>query len=130
MLKKKQAARARESFKNIDIIILFGSQVTGRITRRSDIDIAVLGKKPLNLSQKTQLTEQLAKKFDLPEDQIDLVDLWSASPLLQHEVAETGRLLIGKKYNFVRFRVLAWKRYLDTAKFRRAREKLLEKKLS
>ena len=64
---------------------------------------------------------------DMPEDRIDLVDIWSAPPLLQHHIAMTGKLLKGNKDDFLGFRVLAWKRYLDTAKLRRAREKKLER---
>ena len=109
------------------LVILFGSQAKGKTGRMSDFDVAVLADRPLGLEEKGKMAEKFALKFDAAEDKVDVVDLWNASPLLQHEVATHGKLLEGNEYDFLRFRVLAWKRYLDTAKFRRAREKLLDK---
>ena len=65
--------------------------------------------------------------FGVSEDAVDVVDIWHAPPLLQQEIARHGKLIYGDAFDFIRFRVLAWKRYLDTAKFRRARERALAK---
>ncbi|TSC78656.1 MAG: putative nucleotidyltransferase [Parcubacteria group bacterium Gr01-1014_33] len=111
----------------IKLIILFGSQATGRAGKRSDTDIAILADHPLSFAERGQIAEKIAKELGTNEDDIDTVDLWDASPLLQYEVAKKGKLLKGEEYDFVRFKVLAWKRYLDTAKFRRARERVLDK---
>ena len=56
---------------------------------------------------------------------IDLIDLFDAPPLLQFQISKEGKLLSGEEKDFLRFKVLAWKRYLDTAKFRKIREKTL-----
>ena len=107
------------------LIIAFGSQVQDTASTASDFDFAVLSAKPLDLTEKAKLSNQLAEKFNIPEDKIDLVDLWDAPPLLQHQIATNGKLIEGNDFDFLRFRVLAWKRYQDTAKFRLAREKAL-----
>lgn len=107
------------------LIIAFGSQVQGTSNNASDFDFAILNQKPLSLEEKSSLSNQLAEKLQIPEDKVDLVDLWSAPPLLQYQIATTGKLIEGNDFNFLRFKVLAWKRYQDTAKFRRAREKSL-----
>lgn len=109
------------------LIILFGSQATGKTHKHSDTDIAILDNHPLEIKEKIKLGEKIAEKLKVSEDNIDIVDLWVASPLLQYQVAQNGKLLEGNDFDFIRFKVLAWKRYQDTAKFRRARERALEK---
>ena len=110
-----------------ELIILFGSQVRGTQSRESDFDVAILGNQPFSLEQKIKFARQIANILNTKEDKIDVIDLLSASPLLQYKVATTGRLLKGEKAKFIRFQVLAWKRYLDTVKFRRFRKQKLLK---
>lgn len=113
-----------------NLIILFGSQVSGHKNAYSDVDVAVLSDHELSLKEKSELSDQVADQMQVSADDIDIVDLQTASPLLQYSIAQTGRLLSGSDDAFLRFRVLAWKRYQDTAKFRRAREKVLKETLS
>lgn len=108
-----------------NLIVTFGSQIRGTAGAASDFDVAVLSDHALGLKEKSKLISKLASKLKILEDKIDLVDLWNASPLLQHQIASSGKLLEGDELDFLRFKVLAWKRYIDTAKLRRAREKSL-----
>ena len=108
-----------------NLIILFGSQVSGHTNTQSDVDIAVLTNHTLSLDEKLELSDQLANQMQVSSDLIDIVDLSVASPLLQYSISQTGQLISGKKEDFLRFRVLAWKRYQDTAKFRQQRKKAL-----
>lgn len=104
------------------LVILFGSRAKGTMGKRSDVDVAVLAEHPLSLKEKINLDEEFAKRFSVSEDAVDIVDLSHASPLLQHEVAEHGKLLQGKPKNFFSFRLLARKRYLHAEKLYRIRE--------
>lgn len=104
------------------LVILFGSQARGTSGKDSDTDIAVLADRPLSLEEKNELGERMAQKLNASDEWIDVIDLWDAPPLLAHQIGETGRLLEGERFDFIRFRIRAWKQYLDTAKFRRARE--------
>ncbi|MEI8328233.1 MAG: nucleotidyltransferase domain-containing protein [Candidatus Taylorbacteria bacterium] len=113
---------------NTPLIIAFGSQINGKKTDMSDHDFGVLKDAPYSLSERVGIAEYLAKKFDINEDKIDLVDLSSASPLLKFEVARNGQLVDGNYDEFIRFKVRAFKEYVDTAKFRRLREKIMMKK--
>lgn len=112
---------------NIKLVILFGSQASHKAGAGSDTDVAVLADRAMALEDKAELRERLAVKLGASEDKIDLIDLWSAPPLLQHQIAQNGRLVEGETADFIRFKVLAWKRYQDTAKFRRIREQVLNK---
>ena len=109
------------------LIIAFGSQISGKMRADSDFDVAVLAPKPLTLTDRTKLCGYLAKKFNLNEDKIDLTDLRTASPLLLYEVAKNGKLMQGNNFNFIRFKVRAWKIYQDTAKFRRLGGQMVKK---
>ena len=110
-----------------DLIILFGSQSKGHAGVASDFDIGVVADKPLDLKEKNRLSEEIAKEFSYPEDKIDLVDLNEASPLLQMEAAKSGKLLKGRETDFFKYKLLAWKRYQHTAKFRKMRQEHLSR---
>lgn len=108
------------------LLILFGSRAKGTARTDSDWDVAVVANHHLTWEEWSAALEQAARLLGVSEDKIDLVDLWSASPLLQQFVAKEGKLLQGDPFLFIRFKVLAWKRYLDTAKLRRLRGKTLK----
>jgi len=109
------------------LIIAFGSQVSGKTHSDSDFDFAVLKEKHMTLSDHVKISEYLARRFGINEDKIDLIDLNTASPLLMYEVAQKGKLVEGGDFDFTRFKIRAWKTYLDTAKFRRLGEQMIKR---
>lgn len=112
---------------NIKLIILFGSRATGKAGKYSDADVAVLADHSLTIEEKIELGEKIANKLGINDEVVDIVDIWSAPPLLQYQIAKAGKLLEGRETDFLRFKVLAWKRYQGTAKFRRIRDETLRK---
>ena len=109
----------------VRFVVLFGSQVKGHATERSDYDVAYQAESPLALSESGELANAVAGFLEVSEDRIDLVDVDAGSPLFQFQVAAHGRLLCGSRRDFMNFQLLAWKRYQHTAKFRRFREQAL-----
>lgn len=77
---------------NSKLLYLFGSQATSSATSMSDIDIAVLLPQKLDPIERFEYQEKLASLFSRD---LDLVDLLSASTVLQHQVIQTGTLLRG-----------------------------------
>lgn len=71
-------------------IYLFGSSAQGTAHRSSDIDIAVLGSRPLIPASRFDLQERLASR--LGRD-VDLVDLATATPVMAIQVVTGGHLL-------------------------------------
>jgi len=103
---------------DLRLIVLFGSALTGATHRKSDIDLAFLFDRPVNILSLTNRVIRL-----LHTDKVDVIDLKHASPLLKYSAAEKGKLLYEKSPGmFFEFYLLAFKEYVDTRKLREARE--------
>ena len=104
--------------RELRFILLFGSALTGATHRKSDIDLAFLFDRPVDILSMTNRVIRL-----LHTDKVDVIDLKHASPLLKYSIAEKGKLLYEKSPGmFFEFCLLAFKEYVDTRKLREARE--------
>lgn len=102
----------------LQLILLFGSAATGKLHRRSDIDIAFLFDKAVDILELTNKVLGL-----LRTDNVDVIDLRRASPVLTFVAAKDGKLLYeGSPGLFHEFYSLAFRRYVDTGKLRVARQ--------
>ncbi len=105
----------------IELVVVFGSTAAGRARGRSDVDVAVRCAGPADLDAVYRI---LAPR--LGTERLDLVDLRRASPLLMMAVARSGRLVYEKRIGAYReFQALASRRYCDTEKLRRARQRAI-----
>lgn len=94
---------------------LFGSAVSGRATADSDLDLAFWVEGHRLEGRELDLTNGLMQT--LHRNDIDVVVLNHANPLLQWQVASTGTLLYERTPGrFGRFQVYAMKRYDDSRK--------------
>lgn len=75
------------------LIILFGSRVTGRINKDSDIDIAFLAEKEIEKYDLFLMAQELASKLSI---EVDLIDLTKASTVFQAQIIHTGRTIYCK----------------------------------
>ena len=100
---------------------LFGSQTTGHTHAESDIDVAVLLDASLTADERfaERLTLIDALSRLLGTDNVDVVILNEASPLLAYEVLRSGVLLYCTDDNArVEFQVCTLRTYEDTAPLR------------
>lgn len=74
-------------------VYLFGSSVSGRVHRSSDIDLAIDPVGPLPPALLAELRERL-EESDVPYD-VDVVDLSKASPEIRASVQREGLRWIG-----------------------------------
>ncbi len=96
------------------LVILFGSTASGKTHRGSDIDIAFLFEESVDILELTNTILRL-----LHNDNVDVIDLKRASPLLKFSVVKKGKLLFEKKPGiFNQFCSLAFRTYVDTQKLR------------
>ncbi|WP_057830661.1 type VII toxin-antitoxin system MntA family adenylyltransferase antitoxin [Colwellia sp. TT2012] len=93
---------------SINIVYLFGSYASGTETSASDIDIAVLGNKKIPSLTRWQLQAELA---DALACDVDLVDLLSASTVMQNQIIHHGLCLYETKNSAVLFEMQVMSMY-------------------
>lgn len=102
---------------SLQLVLLFGSLLTGTMHKKSDIDLAFLFDRPVDIVSITNSVIRL-----LHTDNVDVIDLKKASPLLKYSAAEKGKPLYEKSPGvFNEFYSLAFRMYVDTRKLRDAR---------
>ncbi|MBJ7536470.1 type VII toxin-antitoxin system MntA family adenylyltransferase antitoxin [Marinomonas transparens] len=94
VLQEQLSQEIRLLMPNARLIYLFGSQASGQTNQHSDIDIAVLMAHKIDPIVRFDIQQTLAIKFD---QDIDLVDLLSASTVLQNQVIQHGICLFGSQ---------------------------------
>ena len=100
------------------LALLFGSTLSGKLREQSDVDLAFLYNRPEDVVALTNSVIRL-----LHTDNVDVVDLKKANPLLKFAIAKNCKILYEKKQGmFNEFYSLAFRMYVDTKKLRSAQE--------
>jgi predicted nucleotidyltransferase len=110
----------------VALAVLFGSAASKRTTAPSDLDVAFwLDGKQVE-GRELELTNGLMQL--LHRNDVDVVVLNHASPLLQWQVASTGTPLYERrKGTFHQFQVSAMKRYDDTRRLFALQDRFLDR---
>ncbi len=115
MIKRKAEVLIRilkevlEKDENVIFAYLFGSQVSGLATEKSDIDVAVYFKLP---PEGVEKLDYAVKLEDVVKKEIDLVVLNEASPFLRFHILRTGVPLVVKDLEVLaKFKEKAMKDY-------------------
>lgn len=102
----------------IKLIYIFGSYAKGKNDKNSDLDIAVLLEKEYDPLDKLRLIGDLTDIFK--RNDIDLVVLNEANPVLRHQVIKYGKLVYREDEDVkVNFEVRVLSVYMDMEPFRR-----------
>lgn len=98
-----------QSFPDLELSILVGSQAKGDATPESDWDIALRWNKNVGVLHALQQTELLKQKISdaaqIRRDKIDIIDMTKARLAMRAVIAEEGILLKGED-------TLAWSHFL------------------
>jgi predicted nucleotidyltransferase len=99
---------------------LFGSAAKGIERQDSDLDVAVLMGPEIRASRfgEVQLRLTTALVGLTHTNDVDVVILNSAPPLLAHQVISSGKCFFGNRRDQVRFEIRAIQRYIDTRRLR------------
>ena len=81
----------RRDVPGVVAVYLFGSRASGTATPESDVDLAMLAGRPLGSVERFDVQERLAAAV---RRDVDLVDLRSASTVMQSQVVSTGRVVL------------------------------------
>ena len=113
---------------NLSLILLHGSQVTGKIHPKSDIDIAVLPKKNNKTFNLPGLYVDLNRIYE--SDRVDVANLIHANPLLMYRVARKSKLLAGKNSDYEEFQRLAFFKYSDYLPYLKKEAEFVEERIN
>jgi predicted nucleotidyltransferase len=105
------------------LVVLFGSWAQGRGGPGSDLDLAVL---PSNGIDEIGLTAEIVRLTHWND--VDVLNLQHADPLTAMEVSRSGLVLFARDpCVFIEFQSLAFRRYVDSEKLRRAQAEALDR---
>lgn len=121
---KREIAKLAGKFE-LKLVLVFGSFANGKNHENSDLDIAIMSNGQIDFDGQIDLTNKLSSLF---KNEVDLSVLNKANPLLLFQVSKNSRLLFGKKEDFLRFKLYAFRVYNDYAPYFEL-EKKLNKKL-
>ncbi|HHT9113358.1 MAG: nucleotidyltransferase domain-containing protein [Planctomycetes bacterium] len=106
-----------------DIIFLFGSVLSDSFREDSDIDIGIYFESIRY--DKNSVCNTIIDFFKT--ERIDVAFLNEASPLLLYQVVKKGKLMAYKSYlKMVEFQLRCLKKYWETSKFRKMKERVLK----
>jgi len=107
--------------RGLKLVILFGSTAVGKMHGQSDIDLGFLCDDDVDIIALTRKVTGL-----LNTDNVDVVDLKRASPLLKFSAARNCKILFeGRPGIFSEFLSLAFRRFVDTKKLRDAQHTVI-----
>lgn len=104
----------------VRLAILFGSLPRGSAGPESDLDLGVMGPRPLSADERVALVEALARVTGRP---VDLVDLRTTHGALLAEVLRTGIRVV--ETDPALYPALLRRHLLDEADFRPYRDRIL-----
>lgn len=112
---------------NLSLVLLYGSHAKGEIRKDSDIDIAVLGTKPISTDDLIALSNDFTQIFEAYE--IDVKSLHNTGPLFRYQVMQNSVLLYGRNYDYLTFKSYAFRDYHDSKDLFRLKEVLIRKRM-
>lgn len=104
----------------VQLAVLYGSAARGEAGPESDLDLGVMGPRPLSAAEVVALIEDLGRAVGRP---VDLVDLRAAHGALLAEVLRTGVRVV--EADAALYPTLLRRHLLDEADFRPYRDRIL-----
>ena len=112
--KKSEVAALAQKY-GISLLMLFGSQASGKTHERSDADFAFASTQKLSPRETAELASDLSSLMAFPR--IELVDVRDAPPMLLKNIAAAGIVVYEAEHlAFARFKIYAIKRFMEAKK--------------
>ena len=100
----------------VQLLLQFGSSVTGRLHPRSDVDLAVLlAHVPESFDAQADLIGDLQAL--VPDREVDVAYINRADPLFLKRITDRCHLLYGSPRRLQELKIYAFKRYQDHRKY-------------
>ena len=118
--KQKIIDTLKNELPKLQAIYIFGSQIDGTATQKSDVDIAYLSKKPLTNLERWSVTQKLALLLNID---VDLIELASANTIFRYQIISTAERIYGEGYEVENFETLVYSFYL---RFKEERQSIVD----
>ncbi|MBU3965659.1 nucleotidyltransferase domain-containing protein [Patescibacteria group bacterium] len=114
----------------LELILLFGSRAEKKfLHRESDFDIAYLAKRNFDLGEELRLAGDMASVFK--SENIDLVNLKIAGPLLAHQIFKNHKILFYRNLiTYHIYRIYAERKYEEANPLFKLQKELIKNFLS
>lgn len=123
---KPQIKELAEKY-SLGLVILFGSQVTGKTHKESDVDFAFTADRYISMRETAEILFDFTRCLKIGSN-IELVNLKNTSPLLLKQIATNSLLMYEKEpHSHNLFKIYAIKRYMEERKFLKLRNLSLNK---
>lgn len=118
--KKKRLIEEMSQEYSLELLVLFGSQVTGKTHKESDYDIGYLSSRKLSIEDEGRMINALLPVVDQYDERIvNLVNVKKAPPLLLYSLTSQAQVLFeSEPTRFARLRAFAYKQYVETKPMR------------
>jgi len=112
----------------LSLVLLFGSQASGKTHSKSDVDIAYLTEKEMRPIEEARMALEFSEKLKINVKDLEIVNLKEAIPFLLRQIADKSVLLYEKEpLIFANFKIYAFKRFMEAQKLFKLKEKSLNK---
>lgn len=118
---------------DLELVLLFGSQASGKTHFASDFDIAILGQKQISFEGEIKIQYEFIKLLKI--DAVDIVDIRKARPLLLYQIfCKPHKILFSVDLEiYYQYKIYALKSYIEAKPLFKLTEKsisnFLEKRL-
>lgn len=112
----------------LKLVLLFGSEVSGKLHQGSDLDVAVLFQNQETANDRVfELIAEMQVVF--PEREVDIGLINSADPLFLKKILEDCELLSGEPRSLSELKMYAFRRYIDHKRFLKMEEQYIKQLL-
>ena len=123
---KPQIKELAEKY-GLKLVMLFGSQASGKTHKESDVDFAFTADEYISSRETAEIIFDFTRCLKIGAD-IELVNLKNASPLLLKQIAMNSFLMYEKEpHGYNLFKIYALKRYMEERNFLKLRDLSLNK---
>lgn len=104
----------------LKLMVLFGSQVSGRTHQESDYDVAYLSEEELSLEEESGFMYGLMPIFKIKDERlVNIVNIKTAGSLILYSITQKGIPLFERGASiFFRLKLYAWRAFIDSQLFR------------
>ncbi|MFA6047724.1 MAG: nucleotidyltransferase domain-containing protein [Parcubacteria group bacterium] len=96
---------------DLKLLLLFGSQASGKTHKFSDYDFGFLAEKEMSLGERASLTDDLMHLVG--SKYVEDVDLKKAGPLLLKEIVKNNKILFQADFEYENFFSYAVRTYME-----------------